>query len=155
MVRSEAKPGVRGGSMDGLGSRPSLGRRVLHGNLKGPYVCDMQDDSEEDATASRPLNYRSTSDDVETHQIIAQAIAGCVLVGLQVFASVLFVAASFATHPILGIVELGLTIYGMSLVVRYAVRNVHNSKKKGWIIGIWLGIGLLFEGICFASLPRL
>src|SRR4051812_29072669 len=80
-----------------------------------------------------PLPYRASSDEPRGGPIAAQAITSCVLVAVQVLASVLLVLAAFAAHPIAGVGAIAGALLWLGLIIRFAVKNVHNPAKKGWV----------------------
>ena len=114
-------------------------------------------EEKDDESPPTSLDYRSSRDEVESGQILGQAIGGCILVGLQTIVSVFLVCLAFVAHAIVGFPVLAIALYWMAIVVDYGICNRNDPDKKGWVIGIWLGIGvgLLVEGICFASLTRM
>jgi hypothetical protein len=105
----------------------------------------------------RPLEYRASSDEQRGGPIVAQAITNCVLVGLQIVVSVVVVGLGFVVAPAAGLGALTVCLFWLGLVIRYATKHAHDPEKRGWVIGIWLGIGVgvLVEGICFGSMARI
>lgn len=67
-----------------------------------------------------------------------------------VFVLILFAIAMSSWGAI---IPVGGGMAGLSFLIRAAIRLQQVPMRRGWAIGIWIGLGLagLLEGICFGS----
>jgi hypothetical protein len=88
--------------------------------------------------------------------MVIQAIVGCaltcgLLMGAVLF-GVLFVATSGSEGVAALAILLGVVLLGSTVTLD--VGTGRNPMRRGWAMGIWIGIGLaaLLEGLCFGGM---
>ena len=105
-----------------------------------------------------PLEYASPqSDRLSAGRMVLQAVIGCTLTcGLlvgAVFFGLLFgiTGSGSTTYATIAIIAGVALLAGF---VTLAIRARRDPNRRGWAMGIWIGIGLaaLLEGICFGGL---
>ena len=97
-----------------------------------------------------PLEYRALRDEpraphVAVHAIVASILTTIVLV-VSVFATIF---ACYATQSsAIGIAVCGI---GVAAIIWLSVVLFRNPRRRGWALGLWIGVGLamLIEGACF------
>jgi hypothetical protein len=98
----------------------------------------------------RQLEYRASSEEPSQATLVGHAIINCLFVGVLTLVAISMIAAAFFDNVIAGVGALFAIGLWIVLIIRYAIEHAHDPKKKGWVIGIWLGIGvaLLLVGTC-------
>jgi zinc transporter ZupT len=107
---------------------------------------------------SPPLEYASPREpELRAGRMALQAIVGCSLTcGLLmggVFFGLLFAFASGGSTPY-AILAIAIGAMLLGAVIALGVQAHRNPKRRGWAMGIWIGIGLaaLLEGLCFGGM---
>jgi hypothetical protein len=103
------------------------------------------------------LEYASPNPDVLTAgRMVLQAVLGCtftcgLLMG-AVFFGILFSLTSNGSTPYV-LVAISTGVLLLAAIIALAVRFQRQSRRRGWAMGIWLGIALsgLLEGLCLAQ----
>ena len=106
------------------------------------------------------LEYASPRDDqLSPGRMLFQAVLACgltcgVLMGsvfVLVFVAYIGSAGHSASGAVVAIAVAGLILAG---AIRLAIRTRRDPMRRGWAMGIWIGIGLAFllEGLCFSGM---
>ena len=104
------------------------------------------------------LEYASpTEPQLSAARMVTQAAVGCSLTCGLIMGSVLFgmLFAYASGGPVsAAMVAVGMGVLLLGVIVAVSVRAYRNPLRRGWAMGIWIGIGLaaLLEGLCFGGM---
>ena len=102
------------------------------------------------------LDYRNPDDESSAVAILTQAGLGCMLtcglvVGTVFGVLMLMAARSTEYDPVSWLIAFVIGGGVLGGLVTLAIRAHRNPARRGWAIGIWLGLGIgcLIMGLCF------
>jgi len=103
-----------------------------------------------------PLDYRPPRDEPYDARFVAHAIGGSILTAIALVAIVfgtilLCLASNFGTAWI------PCALITIAALISLSVVLYRNPKRRGWAVGLWIGVGLtaLIEGACFFGINRM